>query len=560
MDESTEPTSERARHGALYLRHPEAHIPGHELSEVPSPAPKPFALLVLTILGAVVAIAGFQLHHWAAGAEVPRVALPWVIPFFILLGSIAVMPFIHRHWWEHNYARVAAVLGFIITIYYLFGFENAQLGRKAIAASVAEYISFIFLLGSLYVVSGGILIRVRAKATPLANVALLLIGAIIANFFGTTGASMLLIRPFLRMNKGHLRPYHVVFFIFIVSNLGGSLTPIGDPPLFLGFLQGVPFWWVFEHCNLIWLLSNGMLLVMFFIIDQLNARRTVREQLVGDDLGPKMTMYGAVNLLFVGLIVGGILLHGPINHTLHNTIGFELPVRELCMLLAMVGSLLLTPRRVHIENKFAYGPIKEVAFLFIGIFLTMTPALNYLYTRGSNGGIVHTPTQFYFATGTLSGFLDNAPTYLTFLQSELGQLDAETVARVNAIAKRPGSDITESDLAGLSEEHQRQLKNAVAGLLKYHGERVNAGTITDGEVRIAFLINDPKLNLVLIAISMGAVMFGAATYIGNGPNFMVKAIADHSGVAMPSFFGYIFRYTLPFLLPVLLLVWVIFIR
>lgn len=553
MDDSREPTSEPARHGAIYLRHPDARIPGHELADNPSPVPKPLALLALTLLGAAVAIVGFKLHHWSAGAMPPRVALPWVIPFFVLLGSIALMPFIHRHWWEANYARVAAALGLIVTIYYLFGFDSAAIGRQAIAASMAEYISFIFLLGSLYVVSGGILIRVRAKATPLANVALLLIGAVIANFFGTTGASMLLIRPFLRMNKGHLRPYHVVFFIFIVSNLGGSLTPIGDPPLFLGYLQGVPFWWVFEHCKLIWLTSNGLLLVIFFVFDRIHANRTSREKHVGENLGPTVTIYGAVNLLFVGLIVAGILLH-------ESMFGIELPVRELCMLLAMVGSLLATPRRVHVENKFAYGPIKEVAFLFIGIFLTMTPALNYLYTRGGNGGLVHTPTQFYFASGTLSAVLDNAPTYLTFLQSELGQLDAETAARVNAIAKRPGSDITESDLAGLSEEHQRQLRNAVAGLLKYHGDRVNAGNITDGEARVAFLINDPKLNNILIAISMGAVMFGAATYIGNGPNFMVKAIADHSGVAMPSFFGYVFRYTLPILLPVLVLVWLIFIR
>jgi Na+/H+ antiporter NhaD/arsenite permease-like protein len=554
----------------LHLGHPEAHIPGHEIPDrtsLPISRPKLVAMMVISIAAA---LAGFYLHHFAQGAAKPTVSAPWMIPFVLLLGSIAAMPFIALHWWERNYARVAVVLGVTVTAFYLFGLGQfdelgRNLGTRAIAESVAEYVSFIFLLGSLFIVSGGILIRVRGTATPVANTTLLFIGAVIANLFGTTGASMLLIRPFLRMNKGHIRPYHVVFFIFIVSNAGGALTPIGDPPLFLGFLQGVPFWWVFENCWPIWMLVNGGLLAIFFVIDTIHSRRTHRVEPDSSDLGPAVSLYGAANLVWIMLIIGGILLHAPINHVLHGLAHFELPVRELAMIFAAAGSLAYTPHRVHAENHFNYAPIKEVAFLFIGIFLTMVPALNYLYHENAKPEserriAIHTPGQFYFASGTLSAVLDNAPTYLTFLQSKLAQLDAETVSRVMTIAKRPGSDVTEADLAGLSEEHRLQVKNTVAALLKYHKDRVDQGNLSEGEVRVGFLVGDDHLNLNLIAISMGAVLFGAMTYIGNGPNFMVKSIADHAGIETPSFFGYLFKYSVPILLPLLIVVWVVFLR
>lgn len=514
------------------------------------------SLFAIATIGVAAAFAGLALHHAAAGSPPPVVAARWIAPFAMLLGSIALMPFAAPHFWERHYATIACTLGGVVATYYLVAVDH---GPRAIAGSAAEYVSFILLLGSLYIVSGGILIRVRARATPFANTTLLAIGAILANALGTTGASMVLIRPFLRMNGAAVRPYHVVFFVFVVSNCGGALTPIGDPPLFLGFLQGVPFWWVLEHCWPIWLVVNGGLLATFFVVDTIRARRVPRDRPA--EAGTPVSLDGATNALWIALIIAGILLHAPAN----AAIGHELPVRELCMVASAVLSLGLTPRRIHVENAFSYGPIREVAFLFVGIFLTMVPALNYLYHESAKPAAerriaLGTPGQFYFASGTLSAVLDNAPTYLTFLQSKLGQLDAETVRRAVDIAKRPGSTVTDADVAGLSDENATALRATIATLVAYHGDRVGNGTLTEGEARVGFLVADERLNLSLVAISMGAVLFGAMTYIGNGPNFMVRSIAQHAGVPMPSFFGYVFRYAVPALLPLLVLVWALFLR
>ena len=256
----------------MHLGHPESHIPFFDPPDTPSPAPKPRAVALFAIAGTVVAFLGMTLEHLGEHAVTPDISWPWVLPFVVMLACIATMPFIAKHFWEHYYPHVAIGLALVIVIYYVFFqrvpegdvlaqgqlAETGSFGERAglsIAKSFAEYISFIFLLGSLYTISGGILISVRRKATPAVNTGLLLTGAIIANVFGTTGAAMLLIRPFLRINKGHIRPYHIVFFIFIVANVGGSLTPIGDPPLFLGYLKGVPFWWVLEHCWPMWLVT-----------------------------------------------------------------------------------------------------------------------------------------------------------------------------------------------------------------------------------------------------------------------------------------------------------------
>lgn len=485
-------------HRLVHLTHPEAHIPGHQMPETAAPPPTRGQLVGGFLLVMAVAIAGFTLEHWTHHAEDATITLPWLIPFGLLLGSIAVMPFVARHFWEHHYHQVSLALGLLVAVYYFAAVEH---GPANIGRSVSEYISFIFLLGSLFVVSGGILIRVRARATPLANVVLLGIGAIIANLFGTTGASMLLIRPYLRMNKAHLRPYHVVFFIFIVSNVGGSLTPIGDPPLFLGYLLGVPFTWVFEHCWPIWILVNGLLLIVFGLIDARSHWKEPRQPYNGNDPGPVVSLYGVVNLLFVALIVAGILLHGQLNAWTRRHLGFEGPWRELLMIIAAFGSLVSTPPRVHGDNHFNYLPIKEVAYLFAGIFLTMVPALNYL---AQNAPILHVtgPTPFYFATGGLSSVLDNAPTYQVFFQSLVHRYDGG----------------------------------------------------------LAAVLNEPAGALMLVGISMGAVLFGAMTYIGNGPNFMVRSIADHAGAQTPGFFRYIYAFSLPVLLPILLLVWVLFLR
>lgn len=536
----------------------EAHVPGFELAGATA-NPLSLGARLGWLIGAIVlAFVGFSLEHYGHLAPDSKVALPWVIPFVTLLAAIAVMPFIARHWWEHHYAKVAIVLGLIVAAYYLVGPEH---GAGNVARTTAEYISFIFLVGSLYVVSGGILIRVHTDARPLANVTLLLLGAINANIFGTTGAAMLLIRPYMRMNRDHLKPYHIVFFIFIVANAGGSLTPIGDPPLFLGFLKGVPFWWVMENCWPIWITVVGMLLAIFFVVDSLDARKRKLSDTprAGADLGPGVSLYGASNLVWAGLIIAGILMHGPLNHWTHEHFGFHAPFRELAMALAAFLALSTTPRRVHVENQFNYAPIKEVAILFVGIFLTMLPALNYLYHASAAGRLpLKSPSHYYFAVGSLSSVLDNAPTYLTFLKAKLGSLDQELIDREWQLAKDVKHDL-DAATVGLSEVQRQQVDQGADALAKYFPQQYERGEISREQAEIGLLVGVPELNRYLVAISMAAVLFGAMTYIGNGPNFMIKSIAEHGGVKMPSFFGYVFRYALPALLPILIIVWAIFI-
>ncbi|MFT3786339.1 MAG: sodium:proton antiporter [Tepidisphaeraceae bacterium] len=543
-----------ANHRLVHFGHPDHHIPGYELPEGASPTAKPVTLGIAFVAALVLAWVGHGLHHWSHGVGNPEVNALWMTPFALLLASIAIMPFVAKHFWEHYFGHIAVGLGLIVSAYYFIGVEH---GTRSVAASVSEYISFIFLLGSLFVVSGGILIRVRARATPFANVIVLLLGAVLANVFGTTGASMLLIRPFLRMNRGHLRPYHVVFFIFVVSNAGGSLTPIGDPPLFLGYLMGVPFWWVLEHCWPIWALVCCGLLLIFFAIDKRHARTDDRAHYDGDDLGPTISLYGGVNLLLIGLILAGILLHENLNHWAESTVGFELPWRESMMAVAAFGSLWLTPRRIHGENRFNYAPIKEVALIFVGIFLTMLPALNYLYNASArSGGLLKTPGQYYFSVGSLSSVLDNAPTYKTFLEAQLGTLDPTVVEHVVAEARKTPTAAP----ATLTPEQLKQAGEARLALEKYHARQLEEGTVNAEQAEIAVLVGDATLGRFLVAISMGAVLFGAMTYIGNGPNFMVKSIAEHAGAPTPSFFGYVFRFAVPILLPLLVLTWAIFLR
>jgi Na+/H+ antiporter NhaD/arsenite permease-like protein len=554
--------------------------------DVPSPAPKKGRVLLFGAVAVVIAFLGMWLEHAGEHAVAPNVALPWVLPFVVLLGCIATMPFVAKHFWEHYYPHVAVGLGAIVGLYYLFvlktggnaheameaaataaGGEGGPLATTAwrsMAKSFGEYISFIFLLGSLFTISGGILISVRRKATPTVNTVLLLTGAIIANIFGTTGAAMLLIRPFLRINKGHIKPYHIVFFIFIVANVGGSLTPIGDPPLFLGYLKGVPFWWVLEQCWPMWLVAVGVLLAVFFLIDTLAHRKETRAEHSREDLGPAVSIFGMGNLLLVFAVLAGILLHEQLVHMVH------IPWRELIMVAAVTLSLLTTPRRIHVENVFNFAPIREVALLFVGIFATMVPALNYLSNHAEDPALrryLHTPGQYYFTSGTLSSVLDNAPTYLTFLATEAGKLPPEAVKRVVAIVEdptKPSGDPEkwdkelEADLAGLSPEDQQHAKLALGALMQYHRDKVRSGGLTYDQVRVGFLLGEEQLEWYIIAISLGSVFFGAMTYIGNGPNFMVKSIAENAGVKCPSFFGYIGMYSVPILLPILILIWLVF--
>ncbi len=439
----------------------------------------------------------------------------WLVaPFAVLLLSIAVMPFINRHFWHAHFADFAFFLGSTVAAYYLVAFREPGDHTHDLPAGVyhmlhagLEYYAFIALVGGLYVASGGILVDVRARGRPAANTALLAAGAVMANIVGTTGASMLLIRPFIRMNQGRLRPVHLVMFIFIVSNCGGCLTPIGDPPLYLGFINGVPFFWTIEHLWQNWLLVNACLLGAFYLLDR---------RIPVPDKGPapagRVRIRGTSGMICLALIILGVFIDPVFGMPPYLRVGATF------QLLVTIAAWRLAPRDILAANNFTLFPVKEVGLLFLGIFATMVPALGYLSTRGP-GFEVSTPTAFYFGTGALSAVLDNAPTYMQFLQVALANPE------VNLHAPRD---------AAMTIDNVRGLIYAAPG------------------------VKHPPGNAALDAISAGAVFFGAMTYIGNGPNFMVKSIAEASGIRMPSFFGYLLLACV-ILLPILVLNWVIFI-
>ena len=425
-----------------------------------------------------------------------------VIPFVALLLAVAVLPLLAYDWWHvnRNKALVSAALAIPVAIY-LFVLDP-RAGGAALGHALEEYAAFIFLLGALYTVSGGVVLRSDLLATPMRNAALLAFGAVLTNVVGTTGASMLLIRPFLRMNRGRKRMQHlIVFFIFLVSNLGGLLTPLGDPPLFLGFLQGVPFFWTMRLWQE-WLLTNLIVLAIFLVWDfwafRSEAPRTAESLRSG---GTALQVTGWINIGLLGAVLFVVLLQSPsVGPEIGRWIGAgDLTLQPLTggLILCGIGlaSLALTPRGLRQENAFSWGPILEVAIIFIGLFVTMVPALALLQKHGPAFGLTQ-PWQYFWLTGLLSSVLDNAPTYLAF------------------------------------------------------------GTIAAGSGTFATLaLHEPHL---LEAISCGAVFMGANTYIGNGPNFMVKAIADEMGMAAPSFFGYA-AYAAVILLPTFgLVTWVFF--
>ena len=481
--------------------------------------------------------------------------LAWAIPFVLLLACIALMPFIHKHWWEHWYPAVALALGAISASYYFFLSGDAMPWWH----EMQEYVSFIILLTALYVVSGGIVIHVGRHNTPMMNTVLLAFGAVIANIFGTTGASMLLIRPFLRMNKGYVKPFHIVFFIFIVSNCGGLLTPIGDPPLFLGYLKGVPFWWMLDNCRWMWIVGVGTLLVVFYVIDRIDHGKVTRHK--PEDLGPPVFITGIHNVLLIVMILWGVFQPGmfdAIKVMSHDGVSGKSLLglafsREVMMAAAGIISLMVTGKGIYLKNEFTWGPIREVAILFIGIFSTMVPALQWLNYHAKEMPL-KTPGQYYFVTGTLSSVLDNAPTYLTFLQVQLGTLDQAHVEQAWEHYKQ----MSEKKSLDVPKDLPEDVHHALKALTQYHEQQIIAGTLTRDELKVAFLLTHPVYSMYLAAVSLGAVFFGACTYIGNGPNFMVKSIAEASGVEAPSFVGYVVRYTLPILVPIYILVWAIF--
>ncbi len=489
-------------------------------------------------------------HH-----ATPDVHWIWILPFALLLGSIAVMPLINMHFWEHHYPKFAIILGLITAVYYMFFFPDLAASRSAWTHEMKEYVSFIALLGSLYIVSGGIMIKVSRKATASTNTLLLLVGAIIANVVGTTGAAMLLIRPYIRINKAHIKPYHIVFFIFAVANCGGSLSPIGDPPLFMGYLKGVPFFWVTEALWPMWLVCLIILLTLFFIIDKRDHAMVDRE-FHEKDPGPAVQIYGFQNFLYIGLILAGVFRPSMFQMIDEGNL-LMLPIsREIMMGIAAVASLLSTKPYIYERNEFNYGPIKEVAILFVGIFSTMVPALNYLNIN-SDAMPLKTPGQYYYITGALSSMLDNAPTYLVFLETKQGQVQSqygEEVAQLRMVL----DDHVPGEIPPKPTGMDEHVLNAYDELVKYNSNKIRQSKVTDTDIRIAMMIGNQDLSLYLIAISISAVFFGACTYIGNGPNFMVKAIAESAGIRMPSFFGYVIRYALPILIPIYIVVWLLF--
>jgi Na+/H+ antiporter NhaD/arsenite permease-like protein len=461
-------------------------------------------------------------------------------PFGILLAAIALAPLFFAEWWGRHYAKVALGLGAVVLSYYLI-FLHAG---PHVWHTTTEYFSFICLVGSLFVISGGIHINVKGEATPRVNVLFLLVGALIANVLGTTGASMLLVRPWLRMNKYRLTGHHVLFFIFIVSNVGGCLTPVGDPPLFLGYLKGVPFWWVARNAWPIWLTGVGILLAMFFIVDTLNFKRAPRRIREAETAHEEWKFMGMANLFYLAVVLGAVFINNP-------------PfLRELIMVVAACGSYVATKKDVHEANDFNFNPIKEVAILFAAIFSTMMPALDWLQANAAHFGQPG-PALFFWGSGALSSVLDNAPTYLSFLSAELGAfVKPEATGAIVAYVKAHGADLR--SLAG--GPYAEQICQAVAALQIQHPAELAAGTVTQEHAQMALILNHPLYAKCLQAISVGSVFFGANTYIGNGPNFMVKAIADQQKAHTPTFLGYIFKFTLPYMLPMLLVVWLLFFR
>lgn len=430
----------------------------------------------------------------SAAVEIPLLS---ILPFVLMLISIAVFPLFWNHFWEKNRNKlyVAITLSIPVLIYLL---SNGFL-HELEHAIIFDYVPFLILLGALFTITGGILLTGDIEAKPKINTLFMGIGAVLASFMGTTGAAMLLIRPIIQTNKERTHKVHtILFFIAIVANCGGLLTPLGDPPLFMMYLRGAPFTWFF-HLFPEWLVTNVILLVVYFFVDTYYHKKEPKSSIVRDETNIRpIKIEGKRNFIF---LAGVVLAVAFINEQYFSFITIN-PyfkfIREAVILLMAYLSLQFTPKLLRTSNNFTWHPIEEVAYLFLGIFVTMVPALLYLEVNAKHLG-VQTVGQFYYYTGLLSSFLDNTPTAVTFHSLALGL------------------GITEGILvAGISE-----------ALLK--------------------------------AISIAAVFFGAMTYIGNGPNFMVKAVAEENNIKMPDFFSYIFKFSIIILLPIFILVQLLFI-
>jgi len=439
-----------------------------------------------------------------------RILSPWsLLPFACLLASIALLPLVAHRWWDDNRHRAIVSALFAVPFAALLLATHPGPGAHALHEALLDYASFMSLLAALYVIAGGIYVRGSLAGTPLSNTALLAIGAVLANAIGTTGASMVLIRPLLRANKSRRDKTHlVVFFIFVVSNCGGLLTPLGDPPLYLGFLKGVPFAWTAGLWKM-WAVVNGVLLILFHVVDgwmldreEAQRRGSQLEKLLHHE---KLGLEGWPNVALLAGVILVILGKGQGYGTADGHWPFGVQ-EALVIALAVVGYRITKPA-TRAKNEFSMAPIVEVGVLFAGIFVTMVAPLQILSARGAELGLER-PWHYFWASGLLSSFLDNAPTYMTFAATACGQ-------------------------AGIPAEGPRYLAEFL--------ERASANAA------------------LLAAISCGSVMMGANTYIGNGPNFMVKSIAESQGVKMPSFFGYM-AWSGAILLPVFVFVTLLFFR
>ncbi len=436
-----------------------------------------------------------------------------VLPFAVLLLMIATGPLFYHHFWERHYPKISVGLGGAVAIYYGFFMDH---GTHALLHTLEEYISFIALIASLFIASGGILIKIEQRGRPLLNAGLLFFGSILADVIGTTGASMLLIRPYMRINEGRLQPFHIVFFIFLVSNIGGGLTPIGDPPLFLGFLKGVPFFWILSEVWHIWLVTVLVILGIFVVLDMRAGKGTMPAELEGRISGG-VTITGARSFLYLGVVIVAVFLDPAVIEgfpSLQEMLHVPFGIREVIMFAVAFLAYRTADKEAMRGNEFNFEPIKEVAFLFIGIFSTMIPALDLIGAYAESHAAEFSVSRFYWMTGALSGVLDNAPTYLNFLAGSMGKF---------------GSDIG-------SVEAVRGFASGMPSPIE----------------------GDVPSDVYLLAISVAAVFFGAMTYIGNAPNFMVKNIAEQADTEVPGFVEYVYKYSLPVLVPVFAVIWFIF--
>ena len=463
--------------------------------------------LILPVLG----FASDDGHSYAPHLDgsITNLSIFWVIPFVGILLSIAVIPLFFPDFWHHHFGKVSFFWAVLFVVPFLVKEGLSVTLYELLHVGLLEYVPFIILLLALFTISGGVSLTGSLVGKPIVNVTIIFVGTVLASWMGTTGAAMLLIRPLIRANRDRKHKVHViVFFIFLVANIGGSLTPLGDPPLFLGFLKGIDFFWTTKAMFLPFLFMALSLLIIFFVLDTIYYKKE-KIQESSEEPGHRLKLDGSFNLILIVGVIGSVLLSGfwdpHISFTIYY-IDVELQniVRDILLLSMTYASWYLTPKIIRKNNEYTWFPIVEVAKLFAGIFVTIIPAISILKagTNGALAGIVSSVTtdsgpinyMYFWATGILSSFLDNAPTYLVFFNTAGGD-----------------------------------------------------PVVLMGE-----------LYETLLAISAGAVFMGANTYIGNAPNFMVKSISESAGIDMPSFFGYFIKWSVPFLFPLFILVSLIF--